>query len=94
MENLVEMKGLFYSKIKGDKVFLNACKELYYWQTSYSSCFSNLVFDLIAKAQGTPSNKKRLMKGFPEYVLAYKYWQSMDEKRFMDTVKEAIEGGL
>lgn len=50
----------------------DAIRQLYYRQSSYSDCFSNMLYDLIAKAD--PANRARLSKGFPEYVLAFQMW--------------------
>jgi len=55
----------------------DAIKELYYWQHSYTHCFSNLVFDLIQKADG--ENQQRLMKAFPTEVMVWGLWHNAND---------------
>ncbi len=47
--------------------------ELYCWKFSNTKCFSNMLFDLIVKSD--LSNQRRIAKGFPEYVEAFRIWQ-------------------
>lgn len=56
-----------------------AAQELYNWRANigaqhHSPCFNEMLFSLIAKAD--PSNMLRLSRGFPEFVEAFREWQS------------------
>ncbi len=51
---------------------IKAKRELYFWKYSYTGCFSNMLYDLIVKAD--KYNREKLSKAFPEYVDAYTLW--------------------
>lgn len=65
--------------------YLNAEKELYFWQYSYNDNFSAMLFKLIGKADF--SNRFLLSQGFPNEVDVYTryeqeigYWESVQKK--------------
>ena len=59
--------------------FIEAATQLFYWQYANedpekATNFSGMIFTLISKAQSTPSNMSKLIKGFPYEVSAYFEW--------------------
>lgn len=57
--------------------FHYACQELFFWQYSNGgSNFSALLYDLIAKADS--SNREKILRGFPEFCLAFSLWKSCE----------------
>lgn len=63
---------------------IHKLREVYYWQYSYTGCFTNKLFDLISKADS--ENYIRLKIAFPDEVKAYEFWQSVDTETFLEHV--------
>lgn len=53
--------------------FIKAVQQLFFWQYNRTECFSNMLYDLIAKAD--LGNKERLRYGFHWEVKAFESWQ-------------------
>lgn len=45
---------------------------LYCWKFSNTNCFSNMLFDLLCKAD--LGNRRLIAKGFPDHVKAFEMW--------------------
>jgi hypothetical protein len=60
------------------EITLQDVLHLYYHKHNPTSCFSDYLFTLIAKAD--PMNLHRIAKGFPEYVAVYVAWASAESE--------------
>jgi len=56
----------------------NAIFEVWCWKFSNTGCFSNMLLELIAKADS--SNKERLRMSFPGEVAAFEMWHEKGDE--------------
>lgn len=64
-------------------------KEFLIYKTRKGSCFSHMLFDLIAKADSI--NKKKLANAFPAYVDIYSEWYySKSENEFFEELERRV----
>jgi hypothetical protein len=55
-----------------------AVEKLYFWRHSHTGCFSERLFDLIAKADFP--NRAKLALAFPCEVQAFELWQAAEDR--------------
>lgn len=53
-----------------------AAEKLYFWQHSYTGCFSDNLFNLFQKAD--PDNFRKLSVGFPLEAIVFAQWYSSE----------------
>ncbi|OQB05753.1 MAG: hypothetical protein BWY19_00778 [bacterium ADurb.Bin212] len=54
----------------------DAVQKLYSWQTNYTGCFTDLLYDLFLKADA--ENYRKLCDSYPFHGIIFAQWRSAD----------------